>query len=195
MLSSSFFNYTPISLHSRATLIVAVALTVVLVAMWMFIGLKARRLQFIGVIALTGLNLFAIVASIYSLMHGGFDLGHITTWFFVIAILLLVEMRIVRDMGHWAIRLFIVLLALGSFAKYYYPRIKSSWGGGSPIPVVLYLSNDAPAVPGKQVQAVMLDESDTGYYVVPVHEEKAIFIPRNVVSLVSSLTKPRTLIY
>jgi len=119
------------------------------------------------------------------LFRGEFDYMHVTIWFFAFCLWTLIEMRSKQwDWRHLATLCPIMLLIVAGFATYYYPRIKSSWGGGSPISVVLYLSKDAPVAPGKELPALLLDESDAGYYIVPAHESKAIFFPRSAVSLV-----------
>jgi hypothetical protein len=68
------------------------------------------------------------------------------------------------------------------FANLVYPDMKSSWGGGSPTPVVLYLSADSRVLPNQWLQGDLLDESDSGFYVVGRNERNALFIPRTAVS-------------
>jgi hypothetical protein len=75
------------------------------------------------------------------------------------------------------------LTVLGSYAETIYPHIKSSWGGGSPVPVVMYFSKDSRTMSSQHLQAQLLDESDAGYYIVGQNDKKAMFIPRNAVSL------------
>jgi len=97
----------------------------------------------------------------------------------------------------WAQTIWFGLFVLGGFAWFYYPHIKASWGGGRPVSVVICLAKDAPVSPGKQVQAILLDESDAGFYIVPAQEKKALFLPRNAVSLIyfSDKTSDSTLLH
>src|ERR1019366_37930 len=71
----------------------------------------------------------------------------------------------------WPKTLFMLLGAMFVFSSVYYPHIKSSWGGGSPVPVVIYLSKESPVRPNQQVSAELVDESDAGFYILG-HGEK-----------------------
>jgi hypothetical protein len=187
LLTFPLFEYQPIGPNLRFTLIVGTPASFVLIVVMVLAlaPIKTGRVQKIALSTLIGINVFGCVSSIYWLFHGRFDLSQTTTWFLILATWMLAESRIKkRDLRQWATRFFIVLVSLAGFARYYYPRMKSSWGGGTPISVVLYLSKDSPLAPGKHLQAVLLDESDAGYYIVPAHESKAIFFPRSAVSLV-----------
>jgi len=105
----------------------------------------------------------------------------------IIGIIALLEMK-VRSwkprLGDWPQTIFLVLGALLIFASYYYPHIKSSWGGGSPIPVTIYFTKDSIIMPNQSVGALLVDESDAGLYVVGKNDKKATFIPRGSVGLV-----------
>ena len=46
------------------------------------------------------------------------------------------------------------------------------------------MSKDSPISAGKTMSFRLIDESDSGYYVVAPDEKKAMFIPRSAVSLV-----------
>ena len=75
-------------------------------------------------------------------------------------------------------RRFPLTAALYYFGIYIYPAIKPSWGGGTPTPVVVYLSPDSRVLPNQQFEGDLLDESDNGFYFVRRNEKNAIFIPR-----------------
>jgi hypothetical protein len=57
-------------------------------------------------------------------------------------------------------------------------------GGGIPISVVMYFNKESAIKPNQNVSARLIDESDAGFYIVGPGERKAIFVPRNSVSLV-----------
>jgi hypothetical protein len=80
--------------------------------------------------------------------------------------------------------LFGVLTSLFLFATYYYPNLKASWGGGSPVPVTLYLNRESILRPNQSLSAQLVDESDAGFYIIGQDETKAVFVPRTSVSLV-----------
>jgi hypothetical protein len=162
----------------------AVDLLILLVVAVVIIALAPRAIKLGAVAILAGLIFYGAFSTAFKLPRGGFDFFNVTAWFFCLGLWVLLESRVQRDAQHWVMTLFLAFILLGGFARYYYPRIKSSWGGGSPIPVVLYLSKDASVASGKQIQALLLDETDAGYYIVPAHENKAIFLPRSAVGLV-----------
>ena len=124
--------------------------------------------------------------------HDVFDSENIGLWFFAIGIFTIFEIHIrfrkFRDAYEavWKVAktLTPILAALLVFASYYYPRMKSSWGGGSPINVILFFNKDSAIKPNQSVSAQLIDESDAGFYVLGPGETRAIFIPRSSVSLV-----------
>jgi hypothetical protein len=116
-----------------------------------------------------------------------FQQPSVTIWFFGVGVAtLFLASRTPTHLGdtYWAQFLFYALTVLFLFATYYYPNIKASWGGGSPVPAVLYFSKDSSVKPGQNLQVQLLDESDVGFYIVGQNETKAIFVPRSAVSLV-----------
>ena len=127
---------------------------------------------------------YSCVMAVYHALNGRPDYTLIPTWFFVIGVFATAELCNKSNLQHWAQTIFFALSLLGIFAWDYYPHIKASWGGGGAISIVLYLSKDAPIAPGKQIQALMLDETDSGFYIVPKQENRAIFLPRGAVTLV-----------
>lgn len=90
----------------------------------------------------------------------------------------------------WTTQLFVPITALFFFSRWIYPKIKASWGGGEPIPVVLYLTKDSPLKPGESYPVLLLDESDTGFYFAEQPRSKAVFIPRSQVSMIFFSDKP-----
>jgi hypothetical protein len=101
--------------------------------------------------------------------------------------------------GSWPHAISLAIIGLFLFASFYYPDIKSAWGGGAPIPVTIYFTKDSTIMPNQSVGALLIDESDAGLYVVGKNDKKATFIPRSSVGLVYysddvsgfSLAKPK----
>jgi hypothetical protein len=84
-----------------------------------------------------------------------------------------------------------VPLILGVYGAQVYPRLKSQFGGGVPIPVVLHLTKKLPTFDSELVPTSLLDETEQGYYVTRVNDpDKAIFIVRSLVDEVEFLRKP-----
>jgi hypothetical protein len=133
---------------------------------------------------------------------GRFGFEAITLWMFGVGILAALEMRTrawKMKLGDWTWSTTLLLGTLLAFASFYYPHIKSSWGGGRPIPVTIYFTKDSVIMPGQSVNALLIDESDSGLYVVGKKDKKATFIPHSSVGLVYfsdnvsdfSLSKPK----
>ena len=154
----------------------------------------------IASIILVGYYIRSAATDLFVLGH--FRFGAIWLWFFTIGVIALLEMR-ARSwkpiIGEWSLTFFLMLGTLLIFASYYYPHIKSSWGGGAPIPVTLYFTKDSTIMPSQSIGALLIDESDAGLYVVGKNDKKATFIPRSAVGLVYysddisgfSLAKPK----
>jgi hypothetical protein len=111
----------------------------------------------------------------------------IALWFLVFCVVAYVEMSSrswVLQAGNWKGTIGAGILALGAFASLYYPHISPSWGGGAPIPATIYFRKDSPVSTGRSVSALILDETDSGFYVIGGSDKKATFIPRSEVVMV-----------
>jgi len=93
-----------------------------------------------------------------------------TLWFFVVGLWAAYMKHVFIDsskgQAEWEKFVFVALVPLAFFPNFLYPYIKSSWGGGSPVPVVVYFSGDSRILPRQQLSAELLDESDTGLYLL-----------------------------
>ena len=126
------------------------------------------------------------------MLHHVFDNENLTLWFFIIGIVSMTEIHVrLRKFNDaydaaWKVAntLTPLLAALLVFATYYYPHMKSAWGGGSPINVLVYFNKDSAIKPNQSVAVQLIDESHAGFYIVGKNETKAIFVPRNSVSLI-----------
>jgi hypothetical protein len=87
-------------------------------------------------------------------------------------------------LGYWPRTLFFILAELLVFAAFYYPHIKSSVGGGTPIPVTIYFTKESVLMPSQSLTAFLIDETDSGLYVVGKKDKKATFIPRFAIGVV-----------
>jgi len=136
-------------------------------------------------VLLVGLYTLYAANDLFSLGH--FRFSAIWLWFFAIGIVALFEMKLRSwkpRLGDWTQTVFLMLGALLIFASYYYPHIKSSWGGGVPIPITIYFTKDSTIMPNQSVGALLIHESDAGLYVVGRGDKKATFIPRSAVGMV-----------
>ncbi|MGD0515025.1 MAG: hypothetical protein ABSA29_17125, partial [Terriglobales bacterium] len=111
-------------------------------------------------------------------------------WFFAIFAITLLELKTnagdysgdkIKGLGT---DLFLAFSVLFLFGHYYYPHIKSSWGGGAPVAVTIYFTKDSGVKPSQSVSARLVEESDEGFYIVGRGETKALYVPRSAVSVV-----------
>jgi hypothetical protein len=110
-------------------------------------------------------------------------------WFFGVIVATIVELKVrskrnLVEAGEWSKPLVGILAILLMFARYYYPHLKASWGGGTPVSVTIYFTKDSAISPNKAVSAQLIEESDEGFYLVGPKETRAIFVPRSAVALV-----------
>jgi hypothetical protein len=85
---------------------------------------------------------------------------------------------------------YLPIAALFYFSRFVYPSVEASWGGGHPVPVVLYFNSSSPFRPGEPFPALLLDESEAGYYFVEENRSHALFMPRSQVSMLYFSDKP-----
>jgi hypothetical protein len=143
----------------------------------------------VSLLLVVGMIVFGIV------VNPNFSTQYLGWWFFAVGIFALLHEDAVRYEKNrrekdWVMSAMVALFGLYVFPLVIYPHIKASWGGGSPVPVVIYLSNDSRILPGQQLSAELLEESDGGLYVAQTGEQQALFIPRTQVSAVYFSDKP-----
>ena len=95
------------------------------------------------------------------------------------------RLKYISDFTNWVI----VLLILSVYLFQIFGALPPRWGGGQPTPVQIFQSNPAPALPGNPVDALLLDESDQGLYVLLSPTGRAFFIPRASVATIFFGTK------
>jgi len=118
-----------------------------------------------------------------------FGYSSIILWFFGIGLITMLELMSIDPPKLWDPRwirtFFGLLFILFIFAGSYYPHLRASWGGGAPVPVTLYFTGDSIIQPSSKVDALLLDEEDTGLYIKGKTDMTALFIPRNSIALIS----------
>jgi hypothetical protein len=177
--------------------LLALILLLIIVSAWQKVP---KPVKGVAALAICG---FLAQSAYRGLFDGGsFRFDAIWLWFFVAGILAYLEMRDRSWMlviGNWERSTLLTLAGALAFASFYYPHIKSSFGGGSPIPVTIYFTKDSTIMPNQSIGALLVDESDAGVFVVGKGDKKATFIPRSSVGLVYysddvsgfSLAKPK----
>jgi hypothetical protein len=119
-----------------------------------------------------------------------FTVSAIGFWFFGVGVVTVVELTVLPKNVDWTRTVFTFCGALLVFAHYYYPHMKSSWGGGSPVPVTVYFGKESPIKPNQSATLQLVDESDSGFYLVWPKDNKAVLVPRNAISIVYFSDKP-----
>jgi hypothetical protein len=113
-----------------------------------------------------------------------FTQGAIGFWFFGVGVVTLIELTALPKGVDWTRTLFTICGALLVFAHYYYPHLKSSWGGGTPVGVTVFFTKDSPIKPSQSASLQLIDESDSGFYLVVPNDNRAVFVPRGAVSMI-----------
>lgn len=119
--------------------------------------------------------------------YHGKSVASIALWFIAVSFFASSEMQSRSwkpAIGNWKQSVALSIIAVGGFASFYYPQIKPSWGGGAPIPATIYLAKDSLMLPGRGVSAKILDETDSGFYIVGGDDKRATFIPRSEVAMI-----------
>ncbi|MGA7157137.1 MAG: hypothetical protein WBY53_09835 [Acidobacteriaceae bacterium] len=78
-----------------------------------------------------------------------------------------------------------------TFTNYVYPHFRPEWGGGAPIRVTMSFNKDAGGLAGRTTPALLLDESDLGFYLIDENTKHTYFVPRASVSLLD-FPKPQS---
>jgi hypothetical protein len=143
----------------------------------------------VSLVLVVGMIVFGVV------VNPNFSTQYLGWWFFGVGIFALLHEDTVRHEKNrrekdWVMSAMVALFGLYVFPLVIYPHIKASWGGGSPIPVIIYLSDDSRILPGQQLSAELLEESDFGLYVAQKGQRQALFIPRTEISAVYFSDKP-----
>jgi len=124
-----------------------------------------------------------------ALMRGhGFTEDALGLWIFAVAVAAVTDLYdFPSNVGwhtDWYSTVGILLLLITVFSSHVYPHIKSSWGGGQTLPIVLYVNGASPIFPNQPWQVQLVEEAEDGFYVLRNPDKKAIFVPRSAVSLV-----------
>jgi hypothetical protein len=88
--------------------------------------------------------------------------------------------RYALDFRNW----YFVLFLLWIYISQIFGALPARWGGGQPTPIQVFQSNPAPWSPSNPMDALLLDETDQGIYVLLPPTGKAFFVPRSNVASV-----------
>jgi hypothetical protein len=135
-------------------------------------------------IFLSGLNTTAFFVILFRYTHRS------VFWFivwlsFVCAFTLQISFRMlgserVRKTEWEKLLLTVAVIVFGLYANNIYPNIPHQFGDGRPLPVVLHLTKKMPVFDSDNVFALLVDETEQGYYVL-YGSDKAVFVTRGLV--------------
>jgi len=72
-----------------------------------------------------------------------------------------------------------------------FPHVRHEFGGGSPVNIVLHLSKKLPVFDSEAPNAMLVEETEQGFYVL-YGGNKAIFVARGTVEEVEFLSEKAT---
>jgi hypothetical protein len=151
---------------------------------------KKKGPQWLLIILSVSLTVYSASFAVRGLFNDHhFGLSGVTLWFFATTLLVKLEIEVrsgrkLAEDGEWSKPLVLLFGLLMGFSREIYPRMKASWGGGTPANVTVYFTKDSLLSPSKAVQSQLIEESDEGFYIVGPKDSKAIFIPRSSVALI-----------
>jgi hypothetical protein len=113
-------------------------------------------------------------------------------FFFLLAGFASLDLQLATDRVRHALHFWTWVSTIALLAFYVteiFPTIKPKLGGGTPTPVVLYLTAPVPWLESTEPGALLVDENDQGFYILTNQKGKAFFLPRSNVASVYFGTK------
>ena len=198
--SQAIFSFDPEPMRSApriATWKIVVGGASVLALVVLILRYSRRWPKWVGTIFTAALVLnFAWQAFNDFYNKGRFHSSATMFWLLAVGVFFSVELTLRSwkpTLGDWPQTLIALLALVMVFATRYYPHIMSSWGGGMPIPITVTFTKDAVKTPSQDIDYLLVDETDAGFYVVGTDEKTAIFIPRSAAGMVRfSASNPTT---
>ena len=126
----------------------------------------------------------------FNLLYASASMLWLTTWFFIVGVATMIIYHSVSAPRHspieWERYVFMVLIpVLFVFATQIYGRVKSSFGGGRPNPIVLHFVSDQNVLSAKVAAVFLIDETENGFYILRREgDTKTYFIRRDFISAV-----------
>lgn len=146
-----------------------------------------------------GIFLFSatLVSIITTAVLGAETSSHmkLTLWFFFIgALSAYTNNCIKREVGTAWERVLLPCALIGIFiySTTIYPKINFSWGGGNPVPAIVYLKsqNETFLLAETKIRGKIIDETSDGLFFIPANQTNAIFIPASSVSGIYYSSQP-----
>jgi hypothetical protein len=85
--------------------------------------------------------------------------------------------------------LFWSLSLLSLYGTFLFPKIKSNWGGGTPIPALLTMASTRESAPTEELRVNLIEATDSGYYVMLDPQTNVTYIPKASVQAIEFTTQ------
>ena len=85
--------------------------------------------------------------------------------------------------------LFWSLTVLSVYSANLFPRIKSNWGGGKPIPALLTVASSSGSKGGEELLVDLVEATDSGYYVILAGQKNVVYFPKASAQLIEFTTQ------
>lgn len=128
--------------------------------------------------AAAGFTASAFFACLYIMDEALYKL---TFWFFlsgITAVNIRLSPNRLRSALHFVNWMYIII-AIWFYTSSIFGSLPPKFGGGAPVPVVLYLNKPVAWLDSPTASVSLLDETDQGFYVLAPGKSKALFIPRS----------------
>ena len=152
-------------------------------------GWVPKHLRIVGVSYL-GLNVIYVLLTLTSIPHHSFSWVQLPLWLYGCGVFV----QTIRPIGtspfggSWPQQVGQCLIPLSLFSTLLYPHIKSEWGGGEPVSIVVRFTKDSVLFASQKVAMKQLDEGETGIYVLLHGQKHALFIPRSNIAAIAYST-------
>ena len=181
------FQSTPATDHWMAVTIIATGFSfLVLMFSYSFRLFDFRFARIFGIALIVGWLGTFFAGGLYEILfRHQFTALSLNFWLLLLGIFVYFELCR-RDwtlsLRGWQLLLVELFAMLTLFATVYYPHIMAKWGGGTLIPVEITLAKDVTTRSGSFIECSLIDETDSGFYVIAKDDSFATFLPRAEVS-------------
>ena len=139
----------PVNIYEMPVWWVGLAVLLVVALVYYARVEKSQSTTLSLLVGLTAVILIAVLIAVSWSRYRGNAAFVLQLWLFGVGIISRPELKWVRESeagrsknwSQFAVRLIVVLFL---FSQYVYPKIKTSWGGGEPVPVAIYFTKDSP---------------------------------------------------
>jgi hypothetical protein len=134
------------------------------------------------------LNVAYVAITISALRPGRFNWFGVVMWMYAIGLMVTaipLDLSGKNAPGFTQQNVLQFLAPIYFFATLVYPHVKAEWGGGQPVSVIVRFVKDSPLSPSQSLKLQLVDDTETGLYVLPEGKRHVLFIPHTDVAAIS----------